>query len=553
MTREELVRLLDRLIAEWEGECVEFKEANDNFSIPEIGKYFSALSNEANLHGCTSGWLVFGVRNRDRCVVGTTFRENPEWLESLKQQVAQVIGPSSTFREIHELQLPEGRVVLMEVPLAPKGMPIACNGHFYARNGESLVALSVDKLDEIRRQGPADDWSAVICPDATVADLDKDAIAKARDIFVGKFSDRIPENTIRDWDDRTFLDQAKLTIQGAVTRASLLLVGRREATHFLSPFVAEISWKLEGNEQDYEHFHPPFLLETSRLYQRIRNVRLRLDRPGELIPIEFLKYDQRIVLEALHNCIAHQDYLRCERVLVIERPAELRFQNAGNFFDGIPEDYILGDRIPARYRNRFLAEAMVNLRMIDTMGFGIREVMFRLQMQRYLPLPEFELTDGSHVVLRLPGAIIDENYSLTLLGNSDVTLSEALALDQIQKGKVPDDAVVRELRRRGFVEGRRGRLHATGNVAAATDTVDQYVKHRAFDDAYYCDLIEKYLVANGTAQRPDIDRLLKEKLSDLLDERQRHDKVSNLLRRMRRDGRIVAEGNTRATVWRLVP
>ena len=55
-----------------------------------------------------------------------------------------------------------------------------------------------------------------------------------------------------------------------------------------------------------------------------------------MIPVELGKYDQRIVLEALHNCIAHQDYTRCERVLVIERPTELVFQNAGTFFDGIP-------------------------------------------------------------------------------------------------------------------------------------------------------------------------------------------------------------------------
>lgn len=551
MTQDELRAQLQSLVSCWEHECVEFKEANDNFPTHDIGKYFSALSNEANLRGCQSGWLIFGVRNRDRRIVGTAFRENRERLDGLKQQVAQLTGPSSTFREIHELQTEQGRVLLMEIPAAPKGIPIACNGHYFARNGESLVGLALDKQDEIRRQGAMEDWSAVVCQTASIADLDPTAIARAREIFAGKFAERIPADTIHGWDDATFLDQAKLTIDGRITRAALLLVGRREATHLLSPSVAEISWKLEGDEQDYEHFHPPFLLETSRLYQRIRNVRLRLERPGELIPVEFPKYDQRIVLEALHNCIAHQDYARCERVLVIERPGELVFQSAGAFFDGTPEDYVLGNRTPTRYRNRFLAEAMVNLRMIDTMGFGIREVMFRGQMKRYLPLPDFDLSDPHHVVLHLPGRFMDANYSRALLGNSDVTLPEALALDQVQKGHVPDDAVLRELRRRGLVEGRRGRLHVTGDVAVATDTVDQYVRHRAFDDAYYCDLVERYLQANGQAQRSDLDRLLKDKLSDLLSEKQKKDKVRNLLQRMRRDGRVVSEGRTQSTIWRL--
>lgn len=551
MTPDELQRQLQALISGWENECVEFKEANDNFPTSAIGKYFSALSNEANLRGCKVGWLVFGVRNRDRSIVGTSFREDHERLHSLKQQLAQGTDPSSSLREIHELHTIQGRILLLEIPPAPRGIPIGWNGHYYARNGDSLVALPLHKQDEIRRQGAADDWSAAICSNASLSDLDPDALAKARDIFASRFAGRIPESTIRDWDDTTFLDQAKLTVHGQITRAAVLLVGRREATHLLSPFVAELSWKLEGEEQDYEHFHPPFLLETSRLYQRIRNVRLRLQRPGELIPVEFPKYDQRIVLEALHNCVAHQDYTRCERVLVIERPGELVFQNAGDFFDGVPEDYVLGNKTPTRYRNSFLAQAMVNLRMIDTMGFGIREVMFRGQMKRYLPLPDYDLRDSGHVILKLTGHFIDENYSLALLRHGDVTLPEALALDHVQKSKVPEAAMLRVLRKRGLVEGRRNRLHVTGSVAVATDTVDEYLHHRGFDDRYCCDLIVEFLRTKGEGRRADFDRLLSGKLSDLLTEQQKRTKVKNLLQKLRRAGVIVPEGGTLGTVWKL--
>ncbi len=551
MTPEHLKLVLQTLIAGWENECVEFKEANDNYPTSDIGKYFSALSNEANLRNRDVAWLVFGVRNADRSVVGTGYREDFERLQSLKKQVADGSGPTSSFREIHELQTPQGRVLLFEIPPAPRGIPIAWNGHYFARNGESLAALSLGKQDEIRQQGLAEDWSAVLCANATLADLDPAAIAKARDIFIGKFGDRIPEATIRGWGDATFLDQAKLTIRGGITRAALLLVGKREATHLLSPFVAELSWKLEGPEQDYDHFHPPFLLATSRLYQRIRNIRLRLERPGELIPIEFPKYDQRIVLEALHNCIAHQDYRRCERILVIERPGELVFQNAGGFYDGTPDDYVIGNRTPTRYRNRFLAEAMVNLRMIDTMGFGIREIMFRGQMRRYLPLPDFDLGDPEHVVLRLQGRFLDENYSRVLLTHSDLGLSEVLALDAVQKRQHADADVLRQLRRKGLLEGRKGRLHVAGSVAVATDTVGEYLHHRAFDDQYFCDLIVEFLRTKRDARRSDFDRLLKGKLSDLLSEDQKNDKVRNLLQKLRRAGVIVSEGSTQATIWRL--
>ncbi len=551
MSPESLAKLLGRLIADWEGECVEFKDANDNFSTSDIGKYFSALSNEANLHGRDSAWLVFGVHNTSRAIIGTTYRESRERLHGLKKQIADGSSPSCTFRDIHELIVPEGRIVLFEIPPAPRGMPIGWNGHYFARNNESLSALSIAKLDEIRAQGAADDWSAVVCEAASLADLEPAAIVKAREIYLVSNSQRLEPAIIQGWDDATFLDKAKLTIRGGITRAALLLLGRDESTHLLNPHVAEMTWKLEGPEQDYAHFHPPFLLETSRLYQRIRNVRLRLERPGELIPVEFPKYEQRIVLEALHNCIAHQDYSRCERILVIERPGELVFQNAGGFYDGTPGDYVLGNRTPSRYRNRFLAEAMFNLRMMDTLGYGIREVMFRGQMARYLPLPDYDLSDPAHVTLHLPGRFIDENYSLALLAHSDFSIDEVLALDSLQKGRFPDDAILRALRKRGLVEGRKPAIHISATVAAASGQKASYITTRRQDDAHYRHLITDYLRQFDSASKDELRRMLANKWPDVLTPEQRENKLHNLLSGLRAKRRIERTGGFQDARWQL--
>lgn len=549
MKLAELQHLLDSLIADWEGECVEFKDAGDNYSTSDIGKYFSALSNEANLRSRDAGWLVFGVDNKTRKVIGTEYRKDRERLHGLKHQIAQNTDPSVTFREIHELGTAQGRVILFEIPPAPRGIPIAWNGHYYARESESLGALDLAKQDEIRGQGAADDWSAVVCPDATIDDLDPAAIAKAREIFLAKHGDRIPAETIRTWDDATFLDQARLTFKGGITRATLLLLGRPQSTPFFSPYVAELSWKLEGPELAYEHFHPPFLLETSHLFQRIRNLRLSFLPPGQLIPIDVPKYDQRIVLEALHNCIAHQDYRQCERVLVIERIGELEFQNAGRFYDGTPEDYILGNRSPSRYRNRFLAEAMAQLRMIDTMGFGIREVMFRGQARRYLPLPDYDLSDPNHVVVRLAGRFIDENYSRALLTHGDFSLGDILALDKVQKGIVPDQAALKTLRKRGLVEGRRPAVHVSASVAEATGNKADYILTRRQDDAHYRKLILDYVRQWKVATTQELRDLLFPKLPDNLDLAQKENKVRNLLTALRLDKAIRNQGSRRYPRW----
>lgn len=551
MGPEDLDALLWRLLAEWEGECVEFKEANDSFPTSDIGKYFSALGNEANLRERDAGWLVFGVCNKTRQVVGTDYRRERERLHGLKHQIAQNTDPTVTFREIHELETARGRVILFEIPPAPRGIPIAWNGHYYAREGETLGSLGLAKLDEIRAQDANDDWSAVICPDATLADLDPEAVAKARELFIAKHGDRIPADTIRAWSDAVFLDQAKLTAKGRITRATLLLLGRSQATPHLSPYVAELSWKLEGPELAYEHFHPPFLLATSRLFQRIRNLRLSFLPPGQLIPVDVPKYDQRIVLEALHNCIAHQDYRQCERVLVIERVGELEFHNAGDFFDGTPEDYILGNRTPRRYRNRFLAEAMAQLRMIDTMGFGIREVMFRGQARRYLPLPDYDFSDPGHVIVRLAGRFIDENYSRALLTHGDFSLGDILALDKVQKGVVPDEATLKTLRRRQLVEGRKPAIHISASVAQATGQEAAYILTRRQDDAHYQHLILDYVRQFGEASKDKLRRMLANKWPEVLTEKQKEDKLHNLLTALKRSGRIIRVGGKSDARWRL--
>ncbi|HQU92844.1 MAG TPA: ATP-binding protein, partial [Pyrinomonadaceae bacterium] len=91
MTETELQKVLDELITRWENEVVEFKRGNDGFSTQEIGKYFSAISNESNLRGTERGWLVFGIDDKTRSIVGTNYRDERSKLDALKQDIANGI------------------------------------------------------------------------------------------------------------------------------------------------------------------------------------------------------------------------------------------------------------------------------------------------------------------------------------------------------------------------------------------------------------------------------------------------------------------------------
>ena len=548
MDENALRALLATLIARWEDEVVEFKRAGDGFSTSDIGKYFSALANEANLRNEEKAWLVFGVEDKRRTVVGTDYRLERERLHSLKMQIAEGAEPSVTLRDIHELQTVEGRVLLFEIPAAPQGMPIAWQGHYYARAGESLTNLGLDKLDAIRRQVGAADWSAHVVAGATLAHLDAEALAKARELFAQKHAGRFGAGEVMRWDDATFLDRARLSREGRVTRTALLLLGKPESAHFLSPHPAEITWRLEGPERAYEHFGPPFLLSTSTLYQRIRNTQLRILPDDQLVAVELAKYDRKIVLEALHNCIAHQDYGRGARIVVTETVDRLVFDNEGGFFEGQPGDYVSGQRIPHRYRNPFLAQAMAGVNMIDTMGYGIHS-MFAGQAKRYFPMPDYELGEPHVVRMTLHGALLDPAYSRLLMQKTDLPLPDILALDRVQKKLPLDEASLRRLRRAKLIEGRSPNLYVSAAVAITAASRADYIRTRAQDDAFYIKMVSDYLTKFGSATRKDLDKLLGDKLSDALNAEQKRRKIGNLLTGMRNAGTIKNAGSRQAPVW----
>lgn len=436
MTQDELQKLLQTLIDQWENEIIEFKQASKDFKLSEIGQYFSALSNEANLRHMESAWLVFGVDNKVRKIAGTDYRVKKEQREHLKYEISQVLEPSLTFRNIHEILTTEGRVLLFEIPAAPLGMPVSYNGHFYCRAGESLLALSLDKLDEIRHQTVTSDWTAVTVPDATIKDLDTVAVAKAKEGFVLKHSSSFSEEDIANWTTEVFLERIGLIRRGQITRACLFLLGKPESNHLVSPHMAQITWKLETQERAYEHYSFPFILTATEVYNHIRNYQMKMMPDDSLVAISVSKYDKRVLMEALHNCIAHQDYTKNSRIIVTEYLDRITFENAGSFFYGKPQEYILGTKIPADYRNPCLARAMSELGMIDTMGYGIYQ-MNKKQAETFHLLPDYDLSDTQKTRITIYAFDPAFEYTKKVVNNKNLTFNEILRLDSEEKNRLP--------------------------------------------------------------------------------------------------------------------
>lgn len=535
-----------------ETEVVEFKEAKNQFDFSKLGKYFSALSNEANLKNQHSGWLIFGIADKGKRVVGTNFRPNRTDLDHLKSEIANKTTNRITFWEIYELQLPEGRVILFQIPAAPRGIPTAWENHYYGRDGEELGALNIEEIERIRAQQVLEDWSAGICPEATLDDLDPLALERAKVNFLKKNPRLAGE--MQAWDDLTFLNKAKLAIRGKITRTAILLLGRSESEHFISPAVARISWVLkshDGSSRDYEHFSCPFLLTVDEVFKKIRILKYRYMTGENLFPEEIDQYDPYVIREALHNCIAHQDYAAGGKIILTEGDHELAFSNMGSFLPGSVEA-VIHLNAPHQYRNPFLANAMVSLNMIDTIGSGIIN-MFEAQRTRFFPMPEYEL-GGNLVKMTLYGRILEINFARLLAQNPSLSLKDIFLLDKVQKKRYLSDTEVKYLKTKGYIEGRKPNYLITAHVIKPTldkELKAQYIRQRGFDDEHYKKMILEYLRKYGSATRKDVDELLLSKLPDVLNEKQKQNKVMNILSDLRRQGQVKNVGSKTQSKWML--
>jgi len=530
-------QLTDLLNSVSENETVEFKQAKNDYNFDKLGKYFSALSNEANLQIKSSAWLVFGVKD-DQTVVGSQYRTDAKKLHSLKGEMAKQTTNRITFVEIHTINHENGRVILFEIPAAPQGLPVAYKGHYYGRDGEESGALNIEEFERIRSQNTWLDWSGKIVPEASIEDICPDALVKAKSLFLVKNPKLV--NDANHWPPMTFLNKAKLAINGVITRAALILLGKEESSHLISPANPQVTWILkdkDGIEKDYQHFGIPLLLNADLVFQKIRNLKYRYMVAGNLFPEEVEQYDPYIIREALNNCIAHQDYSLGAKISVVEyEDGRLCFGNAGRFIPESIEKVIQSDAPESRYRNMTLVNAMVNLNMIDTIGSGIKK-MFMIQKKRFFPLPEYDLTNEK-VLVTITGRVLDLNYAKRLAETPDLTLDDIILLDRVQKSLSLTGLQAKHLKKLKLIEGKRPNLFISAHVAKHADEKAQYMKNKGLDDGYYKELICNYLKQFKQAERLDIDNMLLDKLPDILDQQQKKDKVKNLLQSLRNKGII---------------
>ena len=532
-------------------EWKEFKSLKNSISGDGGGDVISYISAIANMQG---GSLVIGIQDQTHAIIGIQ-----EFAGYTIEDIRFRINGNITNLNVDKFSVQEfttsdtNKVVwIFHIPKHQFRLPVYAHKKTWQRIDDNLVEMTKARLDAILEQVQVnEDWSKGIIPEASLEDLDLEAMKKARIEFKKrnpKYSDEID-----NWNDLDFLNKAKLTIKGKITRTALILLGKDESEHYLGSSV-KIRWNLktiDNQDKDFEIFSIPFILSVDEVYKKIRNLKYRYLRDGTLFPDEVLRYEPFIIRESLNNAIAHQDYSKGARINVVEfEDDHLVFSNYGSFLPKSVEDVVLNDTPEEVYRNPFLVEAMKNLDMIETQGGGIRKI-FNYQKQRFFPLPNYNFEDNK-VKVTITGKILDENFAKIIIKNSNLGLDEIILLDKVQKHKEISESEFKHLKKLKYIEGSRINFYLSYHIIESTNDENlqaEYLANRSFDDSHFKDMILECLKKWGKTKRNKIDNLIIPKLSTVLSEEKKKNKVTNYLSALRMEGKII---NTAGYFWEIV-
>ncbi len=526
------------LLAAQEGEQVQFKEAKRRFDFEEAAKICCALAN------CGGGMLVLGITDkRPRRIVGSEAFLQPE---RQRKSLMEKLDVMVDFRELYD---DDKRVLVFEVDKRPLGLPVQVNGVAWWYDGDSLIPMPETVRRRIYEESGVD-FSAMICSQATMSDLDESAIEAFRDRWIEKSGNKRLATLSQE---QLLRDAAAITDDG-ITYAALVLFGTREALQRLLP-QAELVFEYRSSEASgpaaqREEFRVGFLACYDRLWELVN---LRNDKQHYqegFFVLDIPTFNERVVREAVLNAVSHRNYQMSGSVFIRQYPDRLIVESPGGLPLGVTVENILDRQSP---RNRRIAELFALCGLVERSGQGMN-LMVELSVKEAKALPDFSGTDDHFVKLTLNGIILDKRM-LSVIGQIGNERMESLATaDFLVINALYHDMVVPEhLRSRlgylaemGIVEQiSRGRYVLARSLYSAVGQSGVHTRKVGLDRETNKELILSHLRKNGAAGAP-----LKEFLQVLPDKNR--SQIQVLLRELRRDGYIYCEGKTSAAKWYLV-
>ncbi len=474
--------------------------------------YVTALCNEKG------GSLVIGMEDKyPHKVVGT--RQNENSTGELEANIYRDTGIRPKIYELYEDEAEKkGRVLVIDVPSRPAGTVFKFEDVPLMRVGEELKPMSDEVyLSIIQENEP--DFSQQICRDATLDELDPDALSVLKEKYAKKQNNPI----FLTLSNRQILSDLQLITDEGVTNAAVILLGKE---NFIKRVYPQASVMLEYRHSESQitfdnriSYSQPFFIMIDRLWHDIdlRNGKFQIKEGPYIFDVPY--FNEEVIRESINNAITHRDYTRHSETVIKQYPQKLIVTNAGGFPHGVTIDNIL--TVPSTPRNRLLADVLSKTGIVERSGQGIDKIFYRT-LSEGKEAPDYSGSDAFNVELILSAIIQDKAFALfiesvqqNLAEDNKLSVFEIVVLDKIRRNEKTtalDKAVIKQLMDRNLIE-KRGKTNGIHYILCRSyyefsGNTAEYSKKSDWNTSQVTSIIIPFLTKYNKAKMGDFVKLL---------------------------------------------
>lgn len=474
--------------------------------------YVTALCNEKG------GSLVIGMEDKyPHKVVGT--RQNENSTGELEANIYRDTGIRPKIYELYEDEAEKkGRVLVIDVPSRPAGTVFKFEDVPLMRVGEELKPMSDEVyLSIIQENEP--DFSQQICRDATLDELDPDALSVLKEKYAKKQNNPI----FLTLSNRQILSDLQLITDEGITNAAVILLGKED---FIKRVYPQASVMLEYRHSESQitfdnriSYSQPFFIMIDRLWHDIdlRNGKFQIKEGPYIFDVPY--FNEEVIRESINNAITHRDYTRHSETVIKQYPQKLIVTNAGGFPHGVTIDNLL--TVPSTPRNRLLADVLSKTGIVERSGQGIDKIFYRT-LSEGKEAPDYSGSDAFNVELILSAIIQDKAFALfiesvqqNLAEDNKLSVFEIVVLDKIRRNEKTtalDKAVIKQLMDRNLIE-KRGKTNGIHYILCRsyyefTGNTAEYSKKSDWNTSQVTSIIIPFLTKYNKAKMGDFVKLL---------------------------------------------
>lgn len=406
MTDSRDITLLNELLLQHdETFWLEFKQNNTDPVM--IGKRCSALSNAARSRDTDYSYLVWGIEDETKKVVGTTFHPETQKVGGmvLPMWLAQRLKPSIAF-EFKTITYENKRVVLLEIPAA-SGSPVLFEETPYIRIGSATPKLTdySERYQLLLNKLRTYQWES----EPAISRVSDDDVLDLLDYasYFRYTGQRLPEGRTAILDH---LDADRLIKKGNKNSWDITNLGAILFAYQLSKFgsaierkgVRFVAYKGKNRAATVSHRldgQKGYAVGFEGLVSFINGLLPTNEHIGEALRVSQPLFPELAIRELVANALIHQDMsIRGAGPLIELFEDRLEISNPG-----VP--LMQADRmvdLPPRSRNEALAALMRRMKFCEEQGSGLDKVLTQAEIFQ-LPAPLFlAAEDSTRVILYGP-------------------------------------------------------------------------------------------------------------------------------------------------------